>query len=90
MNSIISNDRRCFMCGRYDCLERHHVFGAYNRTHSEEDGLWVWLCHWCHNEPPYGVHFNKDNMTKLRQIGQRAYEKHIGNDFMERYGRNYL
>lgn len=94
--------KTCFMCGRYCYTERHHIFsGTANRKLSEEDGLVVDLCHSCHNEPPNGVHFNKDNMHRLHVHGQRVWEMgKIVNDgmtdeqareaFIKRYGRNYL
>jgi hypothetical protein len=90
------------MCGRTAYTERHHIFsGTANRKLSEEDGLIVDLCHSCHNEPPNGVHFNKDNMHRLHVHGQRIWEMgKIVNDgmtdeqareaFIKRYGRNYL
>lgn len=91
----------CFLCGRYAYTERHHIFGGANRRLSEQDGLVVDLCHSCHNEPPNGVHFNKDNMHRLHVHGQRIWEMgKIVNDgmtdeqareaFIKRYGRNYL
>lgn len=94
--------KTCFLCGRTAYTERHHIFsGTANRKLSEEDGLVVDLCHSCHNEPPNGVHFNKDNMHRLHVHGQRIWEMgKIVNDgmtdeqareaFIKRYGRNYL
>ena len=77
-----------------------HIFGAANRKHSEEDGLVVDLCHACHNEPPDGVHFNKNMMQILHEFGQRKWmidqiEKGMTAEeakraFMQRYGKNYL
>lgn len=72
-------------------LEVHHIFGSSNRKHSEEDGLCVVLCHWCHNEPPDGVHYNRERREKLQRMGQRIYEQnHTREEFMQRYGRNWL
>jgi hypothetical protein len=83
--------RKCFICGRTDWLERHHIFGGANRKLSEEDGLVVDLCHFCHNEPPNGVHYNRKQMDWLRAEGQKMYEQnHSREEFMARYGRNYL
>ena len=94
--------KTCFLCGRTAYTERHHIFsGTANRKLSEEDGLVVDLCHSCHNEPPNGVHFNKDNMHRLHVHGQRIWEMgKIVNDgmtdeqareaFIKRYGRSYL
>ena len=99
--SILSTQKGiCYRCAKYGQTERHHIFGGANRRLSEEDGLWVYLCRECHNIPPNGVHFNKDNMTWLHRVGQTAYEvEMIKQDvspeearemFMRRYGRNYL
>ena len=95
------NERKpCFLCGRYAYTERHHIFGAANRKLSEQDGLVVDLCHPCHNEPPNGVHFNKERMQKLHEIGQMKWEgdllvkgatpKEARTAFIKRYGKNYL
>ena len=94
--------KTCFLCGRTAYTERHHIFsGTANRKLSEEDGLVVDLCPDCHNRPPNGVHFNKDNMHRLHVHGQRIWEMgKIVNDgmtdeqareaFIKRYGKNYL
>lgn len=92
MDSIIQLDTtKCFLCGRCEWLEEHHIFGGYNRRKSEFYGLKVKLCHWCHNEPPKGAHHNKETMQYLHEIGQRAFEAHYPEeDFMEVFGRNYI
>ena len=91
--------KQCFMCGRYAYTERHHIFGGTaNRRLSEEDGLVVNLCPDCHNRPPNGVHFNRENMQKLHEYGERLYiERQDGltweeakEAFMKRYGKNYI
>lgn len=90
--SIIQSDRCCYFCGGQRNLERHHVFGGAHRKKSDRLGLTVWLCHTHHNEPPYGVHFNRRHMDWLRAEGQKAYEEKLGTreDFMREFGRNYL
>ena len=93
MNSIIQTEHNCFLCGRADCLEKHHIFGASNRKNSEKYGLTVYLCHWCHNEPPDGVHFNRANMDKLQKEVQLIAMKHYNwteEDFRRIFGRSYL
>ena len=83
----------CFICGRYGQTEEHHIFRGKNRKRADTDGLVVHLCHWCHNEPPKGVHFCKIRDIRLKQIGQRAWMAHYGktvDDFIKAYGRNYL
>ena len=91
--SIISTELKCYICGRKSPLERHHIFGAANRPKADKDGLVVYLCHDCHNEPPNGVHHNKGIDVQLKQIGQKAWMDHHGksaDDFRRRYGKNYL
>lgn len=100
IKTINAKEDGCYICGRKGYLELHHIFGAANRKHSTEDGLCVYLCRACHNEPPAGVHFNRINMNMLRVIGQRRYEAEIMDEgmtadearqaFIKRYGRNYL
>lgn len=90
------DDRRCFICQRNrhaGGLERHHIFGGANRKLSEEYGLVVYLCHYCHNEPPFGVHYNKKTAEMLHQYGQEKAMREQGWDketFREIFGRNYL
>ena len=95
MNSIIKGDRKgvCFLCGRFCPTEQHHIFGGKNRKRADADGVTVHLCHWCHNEPPMGVHHNKVTDTWMKQRGQMAWMEHYGktvDDFIKAYGRNYL
>ena len=90
----------CFICGKYGPTERHHCFSGPNRRLAEEDKLVVYLCHSCHNEPPMGVHFNKEVRRWLQAKAQKAYEElQIGQGstpeearelFTKRYGRNYI
>lgn len=50
--------------------------------------LLCWPCHWkVHND----TQVSGQMMTELKQEGQRAYEEtHSREDFVKRYGRNYL
>lgn len=83
--------RQCRVCGSYYWIEKHHVFGGPNRKASEKFGMVADLCHWCHNEPPNGVHHNRENDLKLKREYQAMFEDQYGHDaFMEVFGRNYL
>lgn len=83
-------DDRCFFCGKTAPLERHHVFGGSYRKKSDKCGFVVYLCHWCHNEPPDGVHFNKDRRNYLKRIFQAKYEEtHTREEFIAEFGKNY-
>ncbi len=93
--SIIKGDRKgvCYFCKRYCQTEKHHIFRGKNRKRADADGMTVYLCHWCHNEPPLGVHYNKHRDTQLKRLGQRTWMEHYGktvDDFIKAYGRNYL
>lgn len=93
MNKSVMTDNyeQCFLCGKYGPLEWHHVFGGANRKNSDRFGLVVPLCHACHNEPPDGVHFNREKMDDLRARGQRTFETIWSHDkFIEIFGENYL
>lgn len=92
--SILQTERECFMCGSHHWLEEHHIFsGNPNRKLSERYGLKVYLCHNHHNEPPYGIHFNKENREKLQKIAQQKAMQHYGwsvDEFRMVFGKNYL
>lgn len=91
MRSIVSNEKQCYLCGSVRWLEVHHIFNAANRKNSTKYGLVVYLCHYCHNEPPNGVHHNIERMLYLKRIGQKAFEEHYSNEeFIKIFGRNYL
>ncbi len=90
--SIIQDDMtQCYLCGSMRWLETHHVFGAANRKNSDKYGLVVRLCHYCHNEKPRGVHYNKATREYLQREGQAAFMREFPDlDFMKIFGRNYI
>lgn len=91
MKSIMQEDcSRCYLCGRPPRQE-HHVFGGANRRKSEKNGLKVKLCLECHIYGPEAVHTNQETMRRLRQEGQRAFERtHTRAEFISEFGKNYL
>lgn len=91
--SIMQKSQKCYLCGSEVWLEEHHIFGATNRRISERYGLKVYLCHYCHNEPPYGVHHNAERMNKLQQEGQKAFMEYYHKtkeEFRKIFGRSYI
>ena len=91
MQSIIQSEKECFICHNTIGLHDHHIFGAANRKWSEKYGLKIWLCPRCHNMSDDGIHFRKDLMLKVKQIGQRKFgETHTREEFLRIFGRNYL
>ena len=73
---------------------RHEAFfGARNRQKSIEDGLVVFLTPELHNASNRGVHFNREFDLMIKRAAERVwldyYHKEI-DDFIKKYGRNYL
>ena len=59
---------------------KHHVFGGANRKLSEEDGLFIYLTPEMHN-------------MSAHSVGEFAWLEHYHKtkeDFIKRYGRNYI
>ena len=94
MDSIIQkNTSRCFICHSRSYLEWHHVFGAANKKMSEKYKLMVRLCHNCHNEPPKGVHQNKEIRQALQAFVQQKAMEHYGwsiENFRDRFHKSYV
>jgi hypothetical protein len=93
MKSIISTDDRCYLCGSRQWIEIHHVYVGSNRDTSDDYGLTVPLCHYCHNEPPYGVHQNRERREALQAAVQKKAMEYYGwseEDFRKRFHKSYL
>jgi hypothetical protein len=91
--SIISEEKQCYMCGSTQWIEVHHIFGGAFRNKSEQYGLKVPLCHYCHNEPPNGVHHNKQNRLALQSKAQEIAMEYYGwdiDEFRAIFGKNYI
>lgn len=92
LNNIMTNDRKhCYLCGSSEWIEWHHIFNGPFRSKSTMYGLVVPLCHYCHNEPPNGVHYNYENNLKLKKEAQKRFmECYPELEFMEIFHKNYL
>lgn len=94
-SSIISDIKKCYVCGNQLYLHKHHIFyGIKNRKKADEDGLVVYLCYQ-HHEGTNGVHGKNGHKLdmRLKQIAQKKWLEYYGktvDDFRERYGRNFL
>ena len=97
--SILSNERVCYVSGRTDLLEKHHIFGGKaDRPISDRHGFWVYLNHYWHNEPRCeqnlwqgGVHHNPKLREMLETKCQEKYEElHSHEEFIELMKENYL
>lgn len=91
---LVTEKGKCFLCRRYGQTEKHHIFeGSGRRRLSEKYGLWVDLCHRCHNEPPCGVHFNKRRDLVLKasaQIRAMSYYGWSEDDFRKHFRKSYI
>ena len=75
----------CEMCGG-TATEKHHVFNAANRKHSEEYHLTMMLCPNCHRL----IHRNYNIWNDYKWVYQLRFEAQYGHErFMEIFKRNY-
>lgn len=92
MESIINNEKECFICHTTQTLHKHHcLHGTANRKLAEEHGLWVYLCHHHHNGSNEGVHFNHPFDVMLKKYAQEKWEQVNGDreDFIKIFGRSW-
>lgn len=93
--SILQNSTQCYICNKNFPLEKHHIFfGTANRRKADEDGCWVYLCP-THHRSERGVHGAYGGKLKLTlqrkcQLEWQARYGKTEQDFIARYGRNYL
>ena len=91
MKSIISNEKRCYVCGTTFDLARHHLYFGANRKKSEKYGLWVYLCGRHHNMSGEGVHYNIALNLELKRLGQKKFEElYSHEEFVRQFGKSYL
>ena len=93
LTSVFTDDMdTCIFTGS-PYVERHHIYGAFNRKKSEEYGFVVPLRYDLH---PNGARANpkyaKEMDEHLKKMGQEYFENHYGTreEFMEIFGRSYL
>ena len=91
MDSIMQDVRECYITGAVDGLHKHHIYFAARRKASDKWGCWVYLRADWHNLASYGVHFNHDLDMRLKRECQERFEALYGhNEFMQKFGKNYL
>lgn len=93
--SILTNDlTHCKICGTSQGVGLHEVFyGSANRKKSKEDGMIIPLCGYHHNLSNQGIHYNKEFDLREKQQAQLAWLSYYGktvDDFIKRFGQNYL
>lgn len=97
-NSIMQADKtHCALCGQVangDPLDKHHIFGAYNRKWSEKYGLTVYLHHnKCHIFGKDAVHQNRGTDEMLKTAAQIKAMQYYGwtvEDFRAIFGKSYI
>jgi len=89
--SILQNSKRCYVCGS-TMVHKHHVFNGANRTKSEKEGLYIYLCPFHHNTGGQEcIHENQVFDLSVKQFAQKKYEELNGHDkFMYLFRKNYL
>lgn len=85
-------DDVCLICERPYAATHEPFFGRTGDPRKcQDDGLCVKLCWDHHQHPKTGVHFNRELDVRLKQQAQRKYEEtHSHEEFMARYGKNWL
>ena len=86
--SIMQNEKYCFITGRSDQLDLHHIYAGSRRKASDRFGCWCWLTHDVHME----LHDkNKALDLMLRRACQEKFEEiYSHQEFMEVFGKSYL
>ena len=91
MESIISTEKVCWVCGTNRNIHCHHIFGGVSRRKlSEKRGFKVYLCSQHHGEAH--KHINSGFSLYLKMECQKYYEENYGerSQFIEEFGRSVL
>lgn len=92
--SLLSAEKKCYICHTAQDLECHHIFfGTANRHKSDEDGCWCWLCNKHHTGSKQSPHQSREVDLMLKEECEWRWLEHNHmdiKDFIKRYGRNYL
>ena len=91
--SILQEKKECYVCHTRISLHIHEVYFGKNRQKSIEDGCCIYLCGTHHNLSSQGIHFNHNLDIKVKQVMEERWIEYYGKtkeDFIKRYGKNYL
>lgn len=92
MQSIITDNQNCYLCGGI-ATDTHHCLMGNKRKLCDKYGLTVRLCRKCHTmiHNPHNDG-EKEMQMYLKRLAQKKFEDQIGNreDFIIIFGRNYL
>lgn len=92
--SILQKEKRCYVCDTTSNIHLHHIMFGKNRKKADEDLLTVYLCRE-HHEGTNGVHGKNGHELdlKLKKIAEQKWLKYYNktiDDFIKKFGRNYL
>ena len=82
--------RKCYLCGSFRNVEKHHVYSGPYRKASEKHGMTVDLCASCHRGP-HGVHQDAELNKRLKAGFQGKFEEtHSREEFRRIFGKSYI
>ena len=93
LTSVLTDDMDTCIFTQCNQVERHHVFGGYNRNRSEEYGFVVPLRPDLHPNGVHGTDYAREVVDPyLKETCQKYYEEHYGTreEFIAEFGRSYL
>lgn len=91
--SILQTKKECYVCKSTLNIHIHEVFYGKNRQKSIEDGCCIYLCGKHHNQSNEGIHFNHKLDIQVKQAMEKKWIESNNKtieDFITRYGRNYI
>lgn len=90
---IPNNDKYCFLCKRMglyvEGTDSHHMLFGNKKSYADADGLTCQLCHTHHMR----LHQQQEYQLELKQLAERVWLEHYKktiDDWIERYGKNYI
>ena len=86
--SIMQTEKKCFITGATEELDKHHCFHGPRRKAAEKWGCWVWLRHDLHMD----LHSRNSALDKMlmRTCQEKFEELHGHETFMRVFGKSWL
>lgn len=89
--SLLQENKECFITERTDYLHKHHIYGGSNRTISEEEGFFIYLIPELHTTTAQGIHNDDEFLKAMKKICQHIYEEnHTREEFIKLIGKSYI
>lgn len=88
MDSILQDEKVCFVTGAEVNLDKHHIYHGPRRKAADKWGCWVWLEHSVHMD----LHQRNTALDdELKAACQERFEALYGHEkFMEVFGKSYI